>query len=110
MRLANVSPAIRSTGNRLAWATAAAVTMFVAPGPIELVATMIWRRRLALAKATAASAMPCSFCPRHVGMTSFTASSAGPRQVTLPWPKIANTPGNSGCSSDPSTAIRWTVR
>jgi hypothetical protein len=61
MRLANVSPESSSTGSRLAWATAAAVTMFVAPGPIELVATMIWRRRLALAKATAASAIPCSF-------------------------------------------------
>ena len=36
-------------GRRLAWATAAAVTMFVAPGPMELVATMICRRRIALA-------------------------------------------------------------
>ena len=109
MRLANVSPDSSSTGSRLAWATAAAVTMFVAPGPIELVATMIWRRRIALAKATAASAMPCSFWPRHVGSSSLTSSSAGPRQVTLPWPKMANTPGNSGCG-EPSISIRWAIR
>ena len=38
----------------------AAVTMFSAPGPIELVATMIWRRRFALANATAAIAIDCS--------------------------------------------------
>ena len=109
MRLANVSPESSSTGRRLAWATAAAVTMFVAPGPMELVATMIWRRRMALAKATAARAMPCSFCPRHVGKVSFTASSAGPRQVTLPWPKMAKAPANSGRSS-PSISVCWAIR
>jgi hypothetical protein len=69
--------------------------MLSAPGPIDEVATMIWRRRLALAKPMAASAMDCSFWPRQVGKVSFTASSASDRQVTLPWPKIAKTPGNS---------------
>ncbi len=107
--MANVSPASSSTGSRLAWATAAAVIMFVAPGPIELVATMIRRRRDALAKATAASAMPCSFWPRHVGNTSRTSSSAGPRHVTLPWPKMAKAPGKSGCG-EPSISICWAIR
>ena len=35
---------------------------------------MIWRRRLALAKPIAASAIDCSFWPRQVGSVSFTAS------------------------------------
>src|ERR671915_365962 len=83
--------------------------MFVVPGPMELVATMIWRRRLALAYATAAMAMVCSFCPRQVGSSSSTVWSASPRLVTFPWPKIANTPGNRGASS-PSRSIRWAIR
>ena len=45
-------------------ATAAAVTMFVAPGPIELVTAIIRRRKLALAKAIAACAIACSLCAR----------------------------------------------
>ena len=40
-RFTNVSPESRSTGSRFACAMPAAVTMFSAPGPIELVATMI---------------------------------------------------------------------
>ena len=43
--------------------------------------------------------MPCSFWPRHVGRSSPAACSAGPRHVTLPWPKMANTPGTSGAST-----------
>ncbi len=78
--------------------------MFSAPGPIELAATMIWRRRFALAKPMAASAIDCSFCPRHVGRTSCTASRASDRQVTLPWPKMAKTPGKRG-SSLPSIIV-----
>ena len=49
IRWSKVSPASSSSGSRLAMATAAAVTMLVAPGPMELVATMIRRRREALA-------------------------------------------------------------
>ena len=90
------------------WATPAAVTMLVAPGPIELAATMIWRRALALAKPIAASAIDCSFWPRQVGSSSLTASRASLRQVTLPWPKMANTPGNSGTSA-PSSSVRWAM-
>ena len=41
--------------------------MFSAPGPIDDVAAITWRRSVARAYATAASAMPCSFWPRHVG-------------------------------------------
>jgi hypothetical protein len=55
-----VSPASSSSGNLLACATAAAVTMFIAPGPIDDVAAISCRRRIALAKPMAASAMPCS--------------------------------------------------
>ncbi len=65
-------------------ATPAAVTMFVAPGPMDEVATMICRRRIAFAYAIAASAMPCSFCPRHVGSSARACSRAWPRDVTLP--------------------------
>ena len=48
-------------------ATPAAVIMFAAPGPIDDVATMIWRAFIAFAYPTAARAMPCSFWPRQVG-------------------------------------------
>ena len=87
----------------------AAVTMLSAPGPMEDVAIMICRLRLALAKPIAASAMDCSFCPRQVGSRSWTDSSASERQVTLPWPKIANTPAKSGTRS-PSKTVCWLHR
>src|SRR5207237_2980063 len=47
-RPAKTSPGNNNTGRRLAWATAAAVTMLVAPGPIEVVQAITRRRRLAL--------------------------------------------------------------
>ena len=90
-------------------ATAAAVTMLVEPGPIEASAIMICRRFIALLKPIAASAIDCSFWPRQVGITSLTGSSASPRQVTLPWPKIAKTPGKSGTCLR-STMVFWAVR
>ena len=108
-RLWKVSPQRSSSGSRLASAAPAAVTMFVAPGPIEDVATMICRRRVAFANATAASAMPCSFWPRQVGSVVPRLVERVPRPVTLPCPKIANTPGNSGASR-PSTTVRWAIR
>ena len=64
LRLAKTSPGSNKSGIRLTWATAAAVTMFNAPGPMELVAAMTRLRFEALAKAMAASAMLCSFWPR----------------------------------------------
>ena len=54
MRLAKTSPGRSRTGRRLTCATAAAVTMFVAPGPIEVVQAIMRRRACALANAMAA--------------------------------------------------------
>ncbi|ESY00627.1 hypothetical protein X753_28660 [Mesorhizobium sp. LNJC399B00] len=48
MRLAKTSPGKNRTGNLFTWASAAAVTMLSAPGPIEEVAAMKRRRKLAL--------------------------------------------------------------
>ena len=93
----------------LAMAIAAAVTMFVAPGPTDDVATMICCRRMRLAKAAAASPMPCSLWPRQTGISSRCCSRECPRLSTLPWPKIPMTPGNSGCST-PSISMRWAMR
>jgi hypothetical protein len=45
-------------------AIAAAVTILVAPGPIEVVQAIIRRRREALAKAIAAWAIACSLWAR----------------------------------------------
>ena len=109
MRLWKVSPGSRSSGSRFASAAPAAVTMFVAPGPIEDVATMICCRRIAFANASAASAIPCSFWARCVGRRSRASSRALPRPSTFPCPKIANTPGNSGTSSS-STIVRCAMR
>jgi len=72
--------------------------MFVSPGPIEVVQAIMRRRRLALAKATAAKAIACSLCARNVGKRSLAAYSASPNPATLPWPKIAKTPANRGYS------------
>jgi hypothetical protein len=48
-REVNVSPGSSSTGSRFACARPAAVTMLRAPGPIEDVAAITWRRSVALA-------------------------------------------------------------
>ena len=61
---------MKRTGRRLVCATAAAVTILVAPGPTDEVATQIRRRWCALAYAAAAKPIDCSFCPRHVGSWS----------------------------------------
>ena len=60
MRLAKTSPGRSRTGRRFTWATAAAVTMFVAPGPIDVVQAIMRRRACALANAMAACAIACS--------------------------------------------------
>ena len=108
-RVAKTSPGRSRSGRRLTWATAAAVTMFVAPGPMEVVHAIMRRRALALAKAMAAWAIACSLWARSVGSRSWTAWSASPRPATLPWPKIAHTPAKSG-ASPPSTSVRWAHR
>jgi hypothetical protein len=43
-RVANTSDGSSSTGIRLVVASAAPVTMFVEPGPIDAVHAMAWRR------------------------------------------------------------------
>jgi hypothetical protein len=48
-RDANVSPGINSTGSRLTWASAAAVSRLVAPGPMLVVTAMMRRRKFAFA-------------------------------------------------------------
>ena len=108
-RSAKTSPGRNSTGSRFTWATAAAVTMFVAPGPIEVVQAITRRRTWALANAMAAWAMACSLWARSVGSRSRAAHRASPSPATLPWPKIAHTPANSGVSP-PSTSLPWTHR
>ena len=58
--LAKTSPGRSSTGRRLMVASAAPVTMFVAPGPIELVHTSVPRRLRIRAYPAAMCTMPCS--------------------------------------------------
>jgi hypothetical protein len=48
-REANTSPGRNSTGSRLTCASAAAVTRFVAPGPIDVVHAIMRRRKCAFA-------------------------------------------------------------
>ena len=59
--VANTSPGSSSTGSRLIVASAAPVTMFVAPGPIEEVQAKADSRLRARANAAAACTMACSF-------------------------------------------------
>ena len=62
-RQAKASPGRNSTGMRFTVAVPAAVTMFRAPGPMELVTAKMRLRLDCLAKPMAAWAMPCSLCP-----------------------------------------------
>jgi hypothetical protein len=59
--VANTSPGSSSTGSRLMVASAAPVTMFVAPGPIEEVQAKAESLPRARANAAAACTMACSF-------------------------------------------------
>jgi hypothetical protein len=100
-----MSPGKSSSGRRLACATAAAVTMFVAPGPIELVQAIMRRRWLTLAKAIAAKPIACSLCARKVGSRSRASYSASPIPATLPCPKMAKTPANNGTSRSSNSLV-----
>ena len=62
-RVAKTSPGSSSTGSRLMVASAAPVTMFDAPGPIEAVHANAWSRFLIRAYAADACTMPCSLRP-----------------------------------------------
>ena len=55
-----MSPGSSSTGSRLMVATAAPVTMLVAPGPIEVVQASVCRRLFIFAKAAAVCTIACS--------------------------------------------------
>ncbi len=59
-REANTSPGRSSTGRRLIVASAAPVTMFVAPGPIDDVHAQVWSRFRCRAWATAVCTIACS--------------------------------------------------
>lgn len=54
------SPGSNNTGTRFIVAAAAPVIMFVAPGPMELVQTIVRRRLLILAEAAEVCTMACS--------------------------------------------------
>ena len=59
-REAKPSAGSRSTGSRLTCAAAAAVTRFVAPGPMDVVTAIMRRRWVAFANPIAACAIDCS--------------------------------------------------
>ena len=59
-RVAKMSPGSSSTGSRLIVASAAPVSMLVAPGPIELVQAIARRRLAIFAKPTAECTIACS--------------------------------------------------
>ena len=59
-RVANTSPGRSSTGSRLTVASAAPVTMLVAPGPIDVVHASVDRRLRIRAKPEAACTIACS--------------------------------------------------
>ena len=110
-RESKVSPTSSSSGSRFARATPAAGTVLRAPGPIDVVTAITWRRRADLAKPTAASAIADSFWPRMVRMPSRCRSSASPRLSALPWPKMAKTPGTRAMTSpDRSSRTCWAMR
>ena len=62
-RVAKTSPGSSSTGSRLIVASAAPVTMLVAPGPMEVVQASVDSRLRIRAKPAAACTIPCSLRP-----------------------------------------------
>ena len=84
-------------------ATAAPVTMFIAPGPIDAVTARVARRRECLANPTAAWTRACSLRPWMNGIVSFSWSRAWPRPATLPWPKMPRVAGISRRRSPSAT-------
>ncbi len=107
-RVAKMSPGSRSTGSRLTVASAAPVTMFVAPGPIDDVQASVDSRFFIRAYATAACTIPCSLRAWWYGTPS-SCSSAWPTPATLPWPKIPKQPAIRRCSV-PSRSLYWLAR
>ena len=94
---------------RLAVAQPAAVTMFMAPGPMEETQGMISSLFFCLAKAMAARAMFCSFLPCRKRMACPPCCSAWPTPTTQPWPKTPNRWLTNLCST-PSSSTYWLSR
>ena len=100
------SPGNSSTGRRLACATAAAVTMFVAPGPIELVQAIMRRRRLCLGKGDSGQRHRLLVMrPQRRQALALLHTAPRPSPATLPWPKIAKTPAKRGYFSAVDLAV-----
>ena len=94
---------------RLAVAQPAAVTMFIAPGPMELTHGMISRRFFCLANAVAASAMFCSFFPCRKRIECPPCDSAWPTPTTHPWPNTPNI-ARTNFVCTPSSSTYWLSR
>ncbi len=71
-----MSPGSSSTGNRFSVASAAPVTMFIAPGPMDAVTARVLWRWLCLANAVAAWTSACSLRPWMNGISSASWSRA----------------------------------
>ena len=112
-RVAKMSPGRSSTGSRLTVATAAPVTMFVAPGPMDVVHASVASRFFARANADAVCTIACSLRTSVYG-SSFgsrraDSSNASPTPATFPCPKIPKQPCTSRCSM-PSRSLYWFTR
>ena len=92
-------------------ASAAPVTMLVAPGPTLLDTAYVCSRFRIRAKATAECTMACSLRPSTYGSapgSSISAcSSAWPRPATLPWPKMPKQPSKNLCSTPSDSLYCW---
>ena len=111
-RVAKTSPGNRSTGSRFTVASAAPVTMLVAPGPIEVVQARVDNRLRIRANPAAACTIPCSLRPWRYGTeppASSASSSAWPIPATLPCPKMPKQPSISRCRT-PSRSVRCAAR
>ena len=80
-------------------AVAAPVTMFVAPGPIEVVQAMVAFRRFARAKPVEACTIDCSLRGWWYGRSCPYSTSAWLSPETLPCPKMPQMPWMKRCCS-----------
>ena len=104
-----MSPGSSSTGSRLIVASAAPVTMFVAPGPIDDVQARSTGGSLARVGGRGCDhALLVARQPVEGQLVRRSASSsAWPTPATLPWPKMPKQPAISRCST-PSRSVYWT--
>ena len=104
-----MSPVMSSTGMRLIVAVAAPVTMFVAPGPIDVRQANALRRFDILAKPMAVWTIDCSLRARWYGNAGPASWSPCATPPMLPWPKIPQHPAKNRCAS-PSSSTYWFIR